>query len=236
MQLKPQYVRISSEELLQIMQAKTDEELYLLLRVHSKDYTSEAIKAASEEFSHRRLDEPTMCRIMAVAEAAMEEKNVRHEESDPRLVRNAKETAAGGDWSDFGSALTETVKVLGWLFLLGFVGYVIYGGYEWLDSNGWISHREETAITARNDWLAGESKECWSAPLSNDGAALLKKEVGYAISDVSCDDGPVHNMKVTFYGRKVQPEYKVATWRCTRNEVSFLNDNTFTCYQTGGQW
>ena len=76
MQQKPQYVRISSEELLQIMQAKTDEDLYLLLRVYSKDYTPEAIKAANEEFSHRKLDEPTMSRIMAAADKPLEETKV----------------------------------------------------------------------------------------------------------------------------------------------------------------
>jgi hypothetical protein len=119
----------------------------------------------------------------------------------------------------------------GWgcLILLCIIGFAIYGGYEWLDSIGWLQHREITTISARSDWLVGESKECWSAPLNSDAGALLKKEIGYAISDVNCDDGPEHNMKVTFYGRKVQTEYKVVNWRCTRNEISF------TCYQTGGQ-
>ena len=112
---------------------------------------------------------------------------------------------------------------------------MIYGGYGWLDSIGWISHREDTVISAQSDWLVGESKECMSATLDRDSAAFLGKEVGYAMSFVSCDDGPEHKMKVTFYGRKVQIEYKIASWRCTRNEVSFLNDNSFICYQTGGQ-
>jgi hypothetical protein len=146
-----------------------------------------------------------------------------------------------------------------WIIFLAIVGGAIYGGHEWLDSIGWISHRQETVISARSDWLVGESKECWSASLNSDGGAALflsrwgivrrwsfpgagpalisalGKEVSSAMSAVSCDDGPEHKMKVTFYGRRVQPEYKVVDWRCTRNEVSFLNDNSFTCYQTGGQ-
>lgn len=90
-------------------------------------------------------------------------------------------------------------------------------------------------ISARSDWLVGESKECWSATVNSDGAALLKKEVGYAMFSVSCDDGPEHKMTVTFYGRKVQTEYGAVGWRCTRKEGSFMSDNSFTCYQTGGQ-
>jgi hypothetical protein len=129
----------------------------------------------------------------------------------------------------------ETGTGCGCIFILMIIGAAIFAGYEGLDSIGWISHREETGITARSDWLVGESKECWSTPLNSDGAVLLKKKVGYAMSSVSCDDGQEHEMKVTFYGRRVQPEYKVVSWRCTRNEVSFLNDNSFTCYQTGGQ-
>lgn len=81
---------------------------------------------------------------------------------------------------------------LGCLILLCFVGFAIDGGYEWLDSIGWISHREETVISARNDWLVGESKECSSPTLNSHGAALLGEQIGYAMSSVSCDDGPEH--------------------------------------------
>jgi hypothetical protein len=132
------------------------------------------------------------------------------------------------------SEAKETAAGWGCLIILCILGYAIYGGYEWLDSIGWISHREDTTISARSDWLVGESKECWSATLNNDGAAQLAKEIGYTMSYVSCDDGPEHKMKVTFYGRTVQPEYKVVSWRCTREQTSFISDNTFTCYQTGG--
>jgi hypothetical protein len=103
--------------------------------------------------------------------------------------------------------------------------------YSLLDDLGWISHREVSVISARSDWLVGESKECWSPTLNNDRAALLGKEAGYAMSSVACDDGPQHTMAITFYGRELQPEYKVVNWRCTRNEVSFLNVNSFTCDQ-----
>jgi hypothetical protein len=130
-----------------------------------------------------------------------------------------KEAAKG--WGETAKGWGETA--MGWGFLI----LLCFGGYEWLDSIGWIPHQEDTVISARSDWLVGESKECWSAPLDSDIAALSGKEVGYAMSSVSCDDGPEHKMKVTFYGLQVQTEYKVVSWRCTRNEDSF------TCKQTG---
>ena len=77
----------SSEDLLETMRSKTDEELYLLLHVHSQDYTPEAVKAASEEFSNRQPDGATMNRIRMVA---VDEKRLR----DGKLS-DANETAAG---------------------------------------------------------------------------------------------------------------------------------------------
>ncbi len=53
------------------MRAKTDEELYLLLRVHSQEYTLEALTIANEEFRRRQLDESTINRIMAAAEKTL---------------------------------------------------------------------------------------------------------------------------------------------------------------------
>lgn len=215
----------SPADLKETMRSKTDEELYLLLRVHSQDYALEAIGAAQEELSQRQKREPTsrrekmLNRTLTVEEMTLEEGSEKQDRPEQNYTSDLKETATG--W--------------GYLVLLCIVGYAIYGGYEWPDSIGWISHREDTAITVGSDWLVGESKECWSATLNSEGAALLSKEVGYAMSSVSCDDGLEHKMKVTFYGRKVQPEYKVVSWRCARNETSFLNDNAFTCYQTGGQ-
>lgn len=134
------------------------------------------------------------------------------------------------------------------LLLLIFIGYGIYCGYRWLDSLGWVSHREETVITARSDWLVGESKDCWSAPvnywaaqvakyggvtLDKSGSLIDDSMSAYVMSSVSCDDGPQHKMKVTFWGRKMQTDYRTVTWHCTKEQVLF-SGNTFTCYQTGG--
>jgi hypothetical protein len=220
-------VRNPSEDLKELMRSKTDEELYFLMYVDSQDYTPEAIKAAREEFDRRKLDGPTMNRIRmaAVFGKALEERNGKHGGPERKHPSDAKETAT----SRLATYWRHIPEGVGCLVLIGWVGAAIYGGYGWLDSMGWTSHREDTAISARSDWLVGESKECWSATLNSDGAAFLKKEVGYAMSSVSCDDGPQHEIAVTFYGRKVQPEYKAIDWRCTRNSVSF------TCYQTGGQ-
>jgi len=193
------------------MRAKTDDELYLLLRVHSDDYDPEAIWAAQEELAKRQEAGPTSRREKMLKRALMQEESV-------------DESSDAASWSG-----------LGYIFVLSIIGAAIFAGYKGLDSLGWISHREETVISAGSDWLVGESKDCWSVPLGDDGAALFKDKVGYAMSEVNCDDGPTHKMKVTFYGRIIQPEYKAVSWRCTRSEVSILNDNSFTCYETGGQ-
>ena len=211
---------LSQEDLKGTMRDKTDEELYLLLRVHSQDYTLEAIGAAQEELSQRQKREPTsrrekmLNRTLTAEELAPEERDGKQDKPERKTMGDAKETGTG--WGS--SALL-------WLFLC----LAGYAGYEWLDSIGWISHQEETVISARSDWLVGESKECSSATLNSDGAAPTGKEVGYAMSSVSCDDGPEHKMEVTFYGQKVQADYKLVSWRCTRNVLSF------TCYQTGGE-
>lgn len=55
----------------------------------------------------------------------------------------------------------------------------------------------------------------------------MSKPSGYAISQVNCDGGPEHSVKVTFFGRTEQSEYAWINWRCTRNEDSF------TCKQIG---
>ena len=121
----------------------------------------------------------------------------------------------------------QTEGSIGVLILIIVLVGVGVGGYTGLDSAGWIPHSEDTVITAQANWFVGESKNCMSAPLNAQAARTLNKAAGYAISQVSCDDGPEHNVKITFYGRVEQPEYEWVQWRCTRNEDSF------TCRQTG---
>jgi hypothetical protein len=145
--------------------------------------------------------------------------------------------------------MKETAAGLGCAALLVIIGCAIYGANERLDSLGWISHQEKTLITAGGDWLVGEDKDCWSAPVNyyaalakkyggltvdKSGKAIDDRMVDYVMSSINCDDGPQHRMKVKFYGRRFQTDYKVVTWRCTREQTSFLNGTAFTCYQTGG--
>jgi hypothetical protein len=108
----------------------------------------------------------------------------------------------------------------GCLIVLCLLGAALYGGYQWLESDGYISHTVETVITAQNNWFVGESKECTS-PI---------RETPFTY--VSCDGGPEHQVRITFYGREKQGG-NVAVWNCKRNDVSFMNDNAFTCKQTG---
>lgn len=201
------------------MRAKTDEELYLLLRVHSQDYSLQALSVASEEFQRRRLDAETISRIVASAEKALEKTDGVQGEPGRKTMSDAKETGTG----------------CGCIFFLVIIGAAIFAGYEVLDSMGWVSHREETTISVRGDWLVGESKECKSYTRKKDWFTFQDKDVGYAITGFICDDGPEHQMKVTFYGRKVQPEYESISWRCEREQPWFGDGNSFTCYQTGGE-
>lgn len=101
--------------------------------------------------------------------------------------------------------------------------------YQQLDQSGMISHEEDSTITAANDWIVGESKDCTSPVLDADTAAAVQKETGYAFSEVSCDDGPEHQIKIRFYGQQSQPEHRVVLWHCTRAEDSF------TCKETGAR-
>jgi hypothetical protein len=132
------------------------------------------------------------------------------------------------------SELTDEKVGCGCWIVILIIGIAIYVGYGFLDSTGWISHQEDTIITARSDWLVGESKVCRSITLNHAEAFRLSKETGYTMSYISCDDGPEHKMRVTFYGLKLQGN-RIINWRCTRGDTSFLNNNAFTCYQTGTQ-
>ena len=121
---------------------------------------------------------------------------------------------------------SDSGKGFGCLVLLGIVAGICYWIYTGIDSVGWMSHREESVITAESNWFVGESKDCSSYPLDSKTAQGMGKPTGYAISKISCDGGPEHSVRVIFYGRTEQPEYTWITWRCTRNEGSF------TCKQT----
>ena len=117
-----------------------------------------------------------------------------------------------------------------WVWLVaGLALFLPCQAYLWADSNGYIPHREQAVITASGNWLTGESKECTSAVLDQKAASAVGKDSGYALAFVNCDDGSGHNIPVTFYGRAEQPEYKMVSWRCVRN------DSSFTCYETGGR-
>ena len=84
-------------------------------------------------------------------------------------------------------------------------------------------------LTAQQNWLVGEVKECYSGVLDSKTAVQLGKESGYVAESIHCDDGPEHTIKVTIFGQLKQPEHKVISWRCTRETDSF------TCKQTGAE-
>ena len=126
------------------------------------------------------------------------------------------------------------LSLAGVLILLG----IIFGcrwGYEALDSYGWIPHTEKTRISFAENWLGGESKHCWSVPVDHKSASITNTPEGYAFGEVDCDSNELstHEMDVTFWGRKNQPEYKLVLWDCIRNKSSFGNES-FVCYEKSG--
>ncbi len=126
-----------------------------------------------------------------------------------------------------------TPQGLGCLIIFGLIIAGIYWGFIQLDSWGLIPQSKETVITAQGNWVIGENKQCWSPALDSVSARAINKENGYSFSKITCDGGPEHNIKVTFFGREKQPDYKVVFWNCTRNDTSFFGDvNAFTCKQT----
>jgi hypothetical protein len=62
----------------------------------------------------------------------------------------------------------------GCLAILIVVGFLVFGGYNWLDGQGYISHSRETTITAEASWLVGESKTCYSTPIEPQVATSMK--------------------------------------------------------------
>jgi hypothetical protein len=92
-------------------------------------------------------------------------------------------------------------------------------GYLFLDSFGWVSHEVDSAISAESNWFVGESKECSTFTLD---------KTGFALANVNCDNGPMHSVKIKFFGRKEQPEYASIQWKCTREAEGF------TCFEQSG--
>jgi hypothetical protein len=119
--------------------------------------------------------------------------------------------------------------VLRWLV----AGTVVYGIYAFADYEGYIQHGVETTITAQQNWIVGETKECWSPVLDKEIAGKIGKEDGNVTSSINCDDGTLHKMKVNIYGRLNQPEHKLIYWRCTRK--SDIYSAGFTCRETGAE-
>jgi hypothetical protein len=123
--------------------------------------------------------------------------------------------------------------IIGLLVVCGIIAAIIAGHRQLID-HAVTSYEADTMITAQSNWLPGESKDCRSLVLNARAAAALHREQGYALQAIVCDDGPLHSMKVTFYGKQVQPEYATVLWHCTRNRDPMTSETEFTCKQTGG--
>jgi hypothetical protein len=100
---------------------------------------------------------------------------------------------------------------------------------DWIISNGYVPHSIETVISVDQNWINGETKSCKSYLRIPQSATFFRKGFGYVGDSFYCDDGPMHRVNVTLYGRLNQPEHTIAYWQCTRNAESF------TCRQVGAE-
>ena len=114
----------------------------------------------------------------------------------------------------------------GCAFLVFLVIIGLLAAFSQMDTSGMIPHTQDSSITAQGNWFVGESKECYSYPLI--ASLATGQPYGYALNRVNCDDGPLHNVNIKFFGRVAQPEYAVVYWRCTREE------DEFACYERYG--
>ena len=111
----------------------------------------------------------------------------------------------------------------------------VYSAWVWIDKAGYRTHNVESTITAQGNWIEGETKKCTSEPLAPPVARESGKPNGYVLEQIACDGGPEHNVKIQFYGQEAQPQlHWSAFWDCKRNSLSWLEENAFTCRQTGG--
>lgn len=118
--------------------------------------------------------------------------------------------------------LLRSLKVLA---VIG--GGILFIGGAWtlLDNSGWLSHSRETQITAKYDWLEGESKTCVSQPVDPDTARVMKLETYDVTTAINCDNGESHQIKVIFWGRTTRPERSArygVSWKCTKKRGEFI--------------
>ena len=74
---------------------------------------------------------------------------------------------------------SDTAAGLGCLVGLAILVGLIYGGYNWLDQAGWITHSHDTPVWIAGDWLVGEYRDCdmrtKTVPADNKGLDSLDK-------------------------------------------------------------
>ena len=112
---------------------------------------------------------------------------------------------------------------MGKLLLVICAAAIAYALWVKLDNIGMVSHTRECMLSIGRDWLIGESKDCASDPSSQGN--------GDATVQVMCgrDGNPSpHRLNVEFWGRVLQPENKLALWKCSRK-----GEGEFVCLQTG---
>jgi hypothetical protein len=112
--------------------------------------------------------------------------------------------------------LNPAESIFVWGVVLGLGGWGMVAGYRSVDRAGMVPHDADASISAAPDWFVGQTKACQSQPVT-DGPSR-----GYALSSLKCDDGPLRQIRIRFWGRRSQAEYGAVAWNCQREETRFV--------------
>ena len=120
----------------------------------------------------------------------------------------------------------RVLKILGLICVAFLVIMFSLIGYDALDTNGSLPHRQTVDIYMSGDWLVGENRNCsLTEEIAENGQPSGR------VAGLFCQSGETqtepHNIKVTFWGRinpygtdghivKVRGE-----WVCTRDSDGF---------------
>ena len=121
------------------------------------------------------------------------------------------------------------VKAFGWLLGVGFVVGMLYGGFDWLNKNGYITYHRDVDTYMSGEWLVGENRACYLSSMKDaDG-----KPTGFPL-DLRCplasdevDTNP-HNMNIAFHGDMRGHDIDGTViplpylWICTREAGGFV--------------
>ena len=199
---------VEVEELKKVMAGKTDEELYSILHGDLHQYTNDAIEAAQQEFSSRKLSPE---RLREVADAYARATHWKPAQQIP-----------GNNANGSNKALVQFIKILVIIVIGVYVIGPLRDGYESihksLDKSGYLSHTLVMPVAMKPNWVVGEFVSCNGIVDSN--GEMIQLDCG--------DRDNVHELSVTFDGEVPTTDREIITgkmlwaWRCQRRNESLV--------------